>query len=77
MRIVRATPLKAVLAGHAEAEVEDVIRLMAPRIERAPEAGVTTLVARSTVGVGRRADIDQAVSEATDFPFLRADGCLP
>jgi len=55
--------------GYAQAESEDVIRLMAPAIEAAKQAGVTALVECSTVGVGRRADIDRAVSEATGLPL--------
>jgi phosphotriesterase-related protein len=47
---------------------------MAPEIERARSAGVTALVECSTVGVGRRADIDAAVSEATGFPILVPTG---
>lgn len=60
--------------GHAEAEAEAVIRLMAPEIRRAQAAGVTALVECSTVGVGRRADILRAVSEATDFPLVAPTG---
>lgn len=60
--------------GYAQAEAEDVIRLMAPEIKRAQEVGVTTIVECSTVGVGRRADIDRAVSEATNFPLVIPTG---
>jgi phosphotriesterase-related protein len=61
-------------AGYAEAETEDVIRLMEPEIEKARAAGVTAIVECSTVGVGRRADIDRAVSEATGFPLVVPTG---
>ncbi|MBX4867036.1 phosphotriesterase family protein [Rhizobium bangladeshense] len=60
--------------GYAEANVEDVVRLMAPEIERIKKLGVTALVECSTGGVGRRADIDLAVSLATDFPIVVPTG---
>jgi phosphotriesterase-related protein len=60
--------------GYAQAEVEDVIRLMAPEMKKAQKAGVTAIVECSTVGVGRRADIDQAVSEATHLPLVIPTG---
>jgi phosphotriesterase-related protein len=60
--------------GFAQAEVEDVIRLMAPEMKRAQAAGVTAIVECSTVGVGRRADIDRAVSEATNLPLVIPTG---
>jgi phosphotriesterase-related protein len=60
--------------GYAQAEVEDVIRLMGPEINRAKVAGVTAIVECSTVGVGRRADIDRAVSEATHLPLVIPTG---
>ncbi|MBX4930554.1 phosphotriesterase family protein [Rhizobium bangladeshense] len=60
--------------GYAEANVEDVVRVMAPEIERIKKLGVTALVECSTGGVGRRADIDLAVSLATDFPIVVPTG---
>jgi phosphotriesterase-related protein len=60
--------------GYAQAEVEDVIRLMGPELNRAKKAGVTAIVECSTVGVGRRADIDRAVSEATHLPLVIPTG---
>jgi phosphotriesterase-related protein len=60
--------------GYAQAEVEDVIRLMTPELERAKAAGVTAIVECSTVGVGRRADILRAVSEAAGLPLLVPTG---
>jgi phosphotriesterase-related protein len=47
---------------------------MGPEIERIKTLGFTALVECSTVGVGRRADIDRAVSEATDFPIVVPTG---
>lgn len=60
--------------GYAEAETEDVIRLMAPEIRKAEAVGVTAIVECSAVGVGRRADIDRAVSEHTRFPLVVPTG---
>ncbi len=60
--------------GYARAETVDVIQLMAPEIKKAQAAGVTAIVECSTVGVGRRADIDKAVSEATHFPLVVPTG---
>jgi phosphotriesterase-related protein len=60
--------------GYAQAEAADVIALMAPEIAKAAAVGVTALVECSTVGVGRRADILRAVSEATDFPLVAPTG---
>ncbi len=60
--------------GYAQADTADVIRLMAPEIERAKAAGVTALVDAAAVGVGRRADIIKAVSQATRFPVVVPTG---
>jgi phosphotriesterase-related protein len=60
--------------GYAEADPAAVVTLMAPEIERARVARVTAIVECSTVGVGRRADIDRAVSEATGFPLVVPTG---
>ncbi|MBZ0295614.1 MAG: esterase [Anaerolineae bacterium] len=60
--------------GYGEGSAEDVIELMGPEIEKIKALGVTALVECSTVGVGRRADLDRAVSEATDFPLVVPTG---
>lgn len=60
--------------GYAEAEAADVVKLMAPEIERIKALGITALVECSTGGVGRRADMDLAVSKATDFPIVVPTG---
>ncbi|MAS37085.1 MAG: esterase [Anaerolineaceae bacterium] len=60
--------------GFAEAEAQDVIDLMAPEVEKAKALGVTALVECSPVGVGRRVDMDKAVSEATNLPVVMATG---
>jgi phosphotriesterase-related protein len=60
--------------GYAQAEAADVIKLMEPQIAQAQAVGITAIVECSTVGVGRRADIDKAVSEATQFPLVIPTG---
>jgi len=60
--------------GYAQAEASEVVALMKPEIEKIQAQGVTALVECSTVGVGRRADFDRAVSEATQLPILVPTG---
>lgn len=60
--------------GYAEAEIDAVVALMVPQIEAIKRQGVTLLVECSTCGVGRRADIDLAVSKAADFPIVVPTG---
>jgi phosphotriesterase-related protein len=60
--------------GYGQADPADVIALMGPEIGKAQAVGVTAIVECSTGGVGRRADIDRAVSEATDFPIVVPTG---
>ena len=60
--------------GYGEADPDDVVRLMAPEIERARAVGVTAIVEPGPVGVGRRADILLAVSRATGFPLVAPTG---
>lgn len=60
--------------GYAEAEAAEVIALMAPEIAKAQALGVTALVECTTGGVGRRADIDLAVSQATGLPIVVPTG---
>lgn len=60
--------------GYGEADPAAVVRVMLPHIAAAQAAGVTALVECSTGGVGRRADIDRAVSEATGLPIVVPTG---
>lgn len=60
--------------GYAQAEAADVLALMVPQIEAIKALGVTVLVECSTGGVGRRADLDLAVSFATNFPIVVPTG---
>ena len=60
--------------GFGEADVEDVVRLMAPELERARLAGVTALVECTPEGVGRRADLVLAAARAADLPVVLPTG---
>jgi phosphotriesterase-related protein len=60
--------------GYGQAHAAEVVALMAPEIERIKALGVTALVECSTTGVGRRADLDLAVSRATGFPIVVPTG---
>ncbi len=60
--------------GYAQADLADVVRLMVPELERVRAAGVTAIVDCGPVGVGRRADILQAVSQAAGFPLVVPTG---
>ena len=60
--------------GYAQAEAADVVALMAPEIEKIKALGITALVECSTGGVGRRADLDLAVSKAVNFPIVVPTG---
>ncbi|ODT72873.1 MAG: esterase [Pelagibacterium sp. SCN 63-23] len=60
--------------GYAEADTDDVLRLMVPQIEAIKAQGVTALVECSTGGVGLRVDIDLAVSKATGLPIVVPTG---
>ena len=60
--------------GYAAADTADVLALMVPQIEAIKDLGVTALIECSTGGVGRRADLDLAVSRATNFPIVVPTG---
>ncbi len=60
--------------GYAEAEAADVVALMAPELIKAQTCGVTALVECTPVGVGRRADLLRAVSEASGVPLVVPTG---
>jgi len=60
--------------GYAEAEAADVVKLMAPQVEAVKVRGITAIVECSTGGVGRRADMDLAVSLATGMPIVVPTG---
>ena len=60
--------------GYGQADIADVVALMVPQIEAIKAQGVTALVECTTGGVGRRADIDLAVSRAANFPIVVPTG---
>ena len=60
--------------GYAEAGEADVVALMAPQVAAVRALGITALVECSPCGVGRRADMDLAVSRATGLPIVVPTG---
>ena len=60
--------------AHLRADPADVVDVMRPYAAEATDAGVTALVECTPVGVGRRPDIDQAVSDATGLPIVLPTG---
>jgi phosphotriesterase-related protein len=60
--------------GYGQADAADVVAIMQPEIEKIKMQGITALVECSTLGVGRRADLDKAVSEAANFPIVVPTG---
>jgi phosphotriesterase-related protein len=56
------------------ATAEQVIPVMKPQIEAIQRQGITALVECTPMGVGRRADIDRAVSAATGLPVVVPTG---
>jgi phosphotriesterase-related protein len=62
------------VTGQGQADEVDVVRVMAPELERARAAGVTALVECTPEGVGRRVDLVAAVSRAAQFPVVVPTG---
>ena len=60
--------------GHGEADPEKVVAVMAPQLVEARRAGVSLIVECTPVGVGRRADLLKAISEAADLPLVIPTG---
>jgi len=56
------------------AEPDAVVALMAPELVRARRAGVAAIVVCTPVGVGRRADLELAVSRASGLPLVVPTG---
>jgi len=65
-------PIEA--ASYLQATPEQVIPVMAPELTKVAAQGMTALVECTPVGVGRRADIDIAVSQAANFPVVLPTG---
>lgn len=60
--------------GHAEADPAEVVAALAPRFAEIKARGITAFVECTPPGVGRRADIDLAVSRATGMPVVVPTG---
>ncbi|MCX7031433.1 MAG: esterase [Spirochaetes bacterium] len=60
--------------AHGCADAAAVVAVMSPGLRSAQGAGIGVIVEASCVGVGRRADILRAVSEATGFPLVVPTG---
>ncbi len=65
-------PIEA--ASYLRADVDEAVRVVAPEIVKVKAQGITALVECTPTGVGRRADIDVAISHATDFPVVLPTG---
>lgn len=60
--------------GYAVADEAEVVAAMAPRFEEIKDRGITAFVECTPTGVGRRADLDLAVSRATGVPVVVPTG---
>lgn len=60
--------------GYAEADPAEVVAAIAPKFEEIKARGITAFVECTPTGVGRRADIDLAVSLATGVPVVVPTG---
>jgi len=60
--------------GYAQAESNDVIRVMEPLLLAAKEAGVSTLVECTTIGVGRNVPIVAALAKKTGLHIVLPTG---
>ena len=60
--------------GQGEAELQPVIDLMKPELDKIKAQGVTALVECTPEGVGRRSDLVAAVAQAADFPVVLPTG---
>lgn len=60
--------------GHGEADVAEVVEVMAPYLRDVQQQGVTAIVEPGPIGVGRRADILLAVSQAVGLPLVAPTG---
>lgn len=65
-------PIEA--ASYRNANVAEAVEVMSPEVERIQAQGITALVECTPVGVGRRADIDLAISQATGLPVVLPTG---
>jgi phosphotriesterase-related protein len=65
-------PIEA--ASYLNANIDEAVAVMAPEVKKIQVQGITALVECTPVGVGRRADIDLAISRATNFPVVLPTG---
>jgi phosphotriesterase-related protein len=65
-------PIEA--ASYLHTNVAEAVAVMAPEVAKIQAQGVTALVECTPVGVGRRADVDLAISLATNFPVVLPTG---
>jgi phosphotriesterase-related protein len=65
-------PIEA--ASYQNADAAEAAAVMLPQVENIKAQGVTALVECTPVGVGRRADIDVAISKAAHFPVVLPTG---
>ncbi len=69
-------------SGYAQADMEAMVRVMAPYLAAAHAAGVTALVECSTVGVGRNVTALQHLADVTPIHIVAPtgvyrDACIP
>lgn len=62
------------VSGFGEADVAEVVGVMAPRLEDARAAGVTALIECTPLGVGRHIPALVALARATGMPIVAAAG---
>lgn len=60
--------------GFGEADVTEVVEVMSPYLRDVQQQGVTAIVEPGPIGVGRRADILLAVSQAVGLPLVAPTG---
>ncbi|MCA9884695.1 MAG: esterase [Anaerolineae bacterium] len=60
--------------GYGEQEVNEAVVKMRPVMEKAMASGVTAIVECSPTGVGRRVDIDKAISKDVGLPVVVPTG---
>jgi len=63
-----------VATHHQDVDPADVVAVMSPYVEDAMAAGVTAMVECTPEGVGRRVDVLEAVSDATNLPVVAPTG---
>jgi phosphotriesterase-related protein len=59
---------------HGKSDIADVVSLMAPEVRKAQAQGISAIVDCTPIGVGRRADVLKALSEAVGMPLVVPTG---